>query len=188
MNSGTGRQRTTTAGTDARRELILQAATSLFASQGYAQTTLDHIAKDMGVSKPFIYYYFRDKQELFEVISWQPVMDCFSALDFAANDPRPAATKAVEGLRGLIQATIQHHPASFFYYREPQVFRSEFIQAVKQHSHRFYDTLCPLLEQARWCLALSRDQDHRAGGLQPARLPLQLVPTRRPPHAQRGGG
>ena len=149
MNSGTGRQRTTTAGTDARRELILQAATRLFASQGYAQTTLDHIAKDMGVSKPFIYYYFRDKQELFEVISWQPVMDCFSALDFAANDPRPAATKAVEGLRGLIQATIQHHPASFFYYREPQVFRSEFIQAVKQHSHRFYDTLCPLLEQAR---------------------------------------
>jgi AcrR family transcriptional regulator len=149
LPQGTGRQRATTQGTDLQRERILQAAAQLFAAQGYANTTMAQIVRALGVTKPFVYYYFRDKQEIFETLSWRPAVDCFTALDFAAGDPRRASEKVIEGIERLIRATISHHPCAFFAYREPQVYRPEYIAAQKKLAHHFYDLLCPLLEEAR---------------------------------------
>jgi len=149
LPQGSGRQRASTAGTDVQRERILQAAARLFAAQGYASTTLAQIARELGVTKPFVYYYFRDKQEIFETLSWRPTVDCFTALDFADGDPRRASEKVMAGLEGLIRATIAHHPAAFFPYREPQVYRPEYRAAVKKLAHHFYGKLCPLLDEAR---------------------------------------
>jgi AcrR family transcriptional regulator len=149
LPQGTGRQRAATQGTDLQRERILQAAAQLFAAQGYANTTMAQIVRALGVTKPFVYYYFRDKQEIFETLSWRPAVDCFTALDFAAGDPRRASEKVIEGIERLIRATISHHPCAFFPYREPQVYRPEYIAAQKKLAHHFYDLLCPLLEEAR---------------------------------------
>ena len=80
LPQGTGRQRATTAGTDVQRERILQAAAQLFAAQGYASTTMAQIVRALDVTKPFVYYYFRDKQEIFETLSWRPAVDCFTAM------------------------------------------------------------------------------------------------------------
>ncbi|WP_234262822.1 TetR/AcrR family transcriptional regulator [Hydrogenophaga sp. NFH-34] len=144
-----GRQRATTAGTDVQRERILRVAETLFAAQGYAQTTIEQIVRALGVTKPFVYYYFKDKQEIFETLSWRPSVECFTALDFADLDDRRASEKVREGLQRLIRATIANHPAAFFPYREPQVYRAEYLAAVKRLANHFYDRLVPLLEQAR---------------------------------------
>ena len=149
MPQGTGRQRAATQGTDVQRERILQAAARLFAAQGYANTTMAQIVRALGVTKPFVYYYFRDKQEIFEVLSWRPTVDCFTALDFAADDPRRASEKVLEGIERLIRATVAHHPCAFFPYREPQVYRPEYLAAAKKLANHFYELLCPLLEEAR---------------------------------------
>jgi AcrR family transcriptional regulator len=146
---GTGRQRVATAGTDAQRERILQAAAGLFAAQGYANTTMAQIVRALDVTKPFVYYYFRDKQEIFETLSWRPTVDCFTALDFTDADPRPAVEKVKDGIERLIRATVAHYPCAFFPYREPQVYRPEYIEAQQNLAHHFYDRLCPLLEEAR---------------------------------------
>ena len=149
LPQGTGRQRAATQSTDLQRERILQAAAELFARQGYANTTMAQIVRALGVTKPFVYYYFRDKQEIFETLSWRPAVDCFTALDFAAGDPRRASEKVLEGIERLIRATIAHHPCAFFPYREPQVYRPEYVAAQKKLAHHFYDRLFPLLEAAR---------------------------------------
>ena len=149
---GRGRQRTdlTARGaSDAKREDILQAATALFAAQGYAQTTMTQIAERLGVTKPYVYYYFRNKQEIFELLTWRPAVACFTAMDFADDDPRPAREKVAAGLRQLIRATLEHYPAAFFPYREPQVYRPEFIAAQKELANHFYERLCALLRQGR---------------------------------------
>ena len=146
---GNGRQRAATAGTDLQRERILQVASRLFAEQGYAHTTMAQIVRALGVTKPFVYYYFRDKQEIFETLSWAPAVDCLTSMDFAPDDMRPAREKVVEGIERLIRATITHHPAAFFPYRDPQAYRPEYQAAQLKLAHHFYDRLCPLLEQAR---------------------------------------
>jgi len=48
-----------------RRELILQAATRAFAASGYAGTSTDAVAKEAGVSQPYVVRMFGSKLELF---------------------------------------------------------------------------------------------------------------------------
>lgn len=149
---GRGRQRAELAGSassDAKREAILEAATALFATQGYDRTTMEQIAQQLGVTKPYVYYYFRNKQEIFEMLSWRPAVACFTAMDFEDGDRRSAREKVHAGLRQLIHATIAHYPAAFFPYREPQVYRPQFVAAQKQLANHFYERLCTLLEQGR---------------------------------------
>ncbi len=144
-----GRQKAATAGSDEKRERILRAAEALFDTQGYANTTIEQIVQKLGVTKPFVYYYFRNKQEIFETLCWTPAVACFTAMDFAGDDTRPAHEKVTEGIERLIRATLEHHPAAFFPYREPQVYRPEYLAAQKQLANHFYDRLCALLEEGR---------------------------------------
>ena len=144
-----GRQRFPTAGSDEKRERILKAAEALFDRNGYANTTIEQIVQSLGVTKPFVYYYFRNKQEIFETLCWAPTEACFTVLDFAADDPRPAHEKAVDGLQRLIAATIAHYPAGFFPYREPQAFSPAYLKASRAVAQKFYGDLCELLEQGR---------------------------------------
>jgi hypothetical protein len=132
-----------------KRERILKVAERLFAKHGYANTTMEQIVDALGVTKPYVYYYFRSKLEIFETLSWTPTVACFSTMDFPPDDHRPAHVKVVEGLEKLIRATLAHYPSAFFPYREPQVYRPEYMAAQKQVANHFYDQLCPLLEKAR---------------------------------------
>lgn len=144
-----GRQKADTTSSDEKRERILRAAEALFDEQGYAITTIDQIAARLGVTKPFVYYYFHNKQEIFERLSWAPTVACFTAMDFDEDDARPAHVKVTEGIERLIRATLEHHPAAFFPYREPQVYRPEYIEAQRKLANHFYDRLCALLEEGR---------------------------------------
>ena len=144
-----GRQKTSTASTDEKRERILKVAETLFDQQGYAQTTMEQIVRALGVTKPYVYYYFHNKQEIFETLSWRPTVDCFTAMDFAEDDARPAHEKVAAGMEQLIRATIAHYPAAFFPYREPQVYRPEYRAAQKKLAQHFYEQLCALLEEGR---------------------------------------
>lgn len=143
-----GRQKAATPGTDAKRERILQAAERLFHAQGYADTTIDQIVRELGVTKPYVYYYFRNKQEIFELLAWEPSVACFTVLD-GPDDGRPAHEQVARALRDIIRLTIDYHPSSFFAFREPQAFRPEFAAELRRLANHFYTKLCALLEQAR---------------------------------------
>ena len=144
-----GRQRAPTAATDVKRERIMAVAARLFFEQGYANTTIDQIAAELGVSKPFVYYYFRDKLTLLETLSWGPTEAALSSMDFPADDPRPAHAKLAAGLERLIRVTLEHHPAATLPYRELQVYGPEYRRAHQRMADRFYDRMTALLEQAR---------------------------------------
>ena len=51
-------------GYDELREQILARAARLFARRGYTATTMNEVAEACGVSKPSLYHYVRDKQQL----------------------------------------------------------------------------------------------------------------------------
>ncbi len=51
-------------GYDGQREQILVRAARLFASQGYTATSMNEVAEACGVSKPSLYHYVHDKQQL----------------------------------------------------------------------------------------------------------------------------
>lgn len=147
--TASGRQRAATPGTDAKRERILAAAERLFHAQGYADTTMEQIVRALGVTKPYVYYYFRNKQEIFELLAWRPTVACFTVLDLPPDDARPAHEKVARGLEDLVRHTVDYWPSAFFAYRDPQAFRPEYAAAQKRIANHFYAKLVALLEQAR---------------------------------------
>ncbi len=48
------------------RERILRAASDLFARHGFSRVSMRAVAGAAGVTKPALYYHFRDKESLFE--------------------------------------------------------------------------------------------------------------------------
>jgi TetR/AcrR family transcriptional regulator len=54
------------------RERLLSGATGLFASKGYAATTVREIVERAGVTKPVLYYYFRSKEGIYLDLMQQP--------------------------------------------------------------------------------------------------------------------
>ena len=47
---------------------IIRTAAKMFASKGYHATTIDEIAKELGITKPSIYYYVKNKEEILREI------------------------------------------------------------------------------------------------------------------------
>jgi AcrR family transcriptional regulator len=54
------------------RERLLAGATGLFASKGYAATTVREIVERAGVTKPVLYYYFRSKEGIYLELMREP--------------------------------------------------------------------------------------------------------------------
>lgn len=49
---------------EAKRLAILEAAAKIFNQRGYHSTSMSDVADVLGVSKPFLYYYLKDKEDL----------------------------------------------------------------------------------------------------------------------------
>jgi AcrR family transcriptional regulator len=47
-----------------KREAVLRTASSMFCERGYMATQMDDVARELGVSKPTIYYYFKNKEDV----------------------------------------------------------------------------------------------------------------------------
>ena len=50
------------------RQQLLRAALRHFANSGYAATSVQHIVDDARLSKPALYYHFKDKAGLFQAL------------------------------------------------------------------------------------------------------------------------
>jgi AcrR family transcriptional regulator len=85
-----------------RRELVLQAATRAFAASGYAGTSTDAVAKEAGVSQPYVVRMFGTKLELFLAVFGRACDQVEAAfrgvLDDGPFDPSSEDDKARMGL------------------------------------------------------------------------------------------
>jgi len=80
---------------------LLAVAVKVFYANGYAETTLQHIADEMGFTKPAIYYYARNKEELLLAIYAQIV-------EPAIEEARTIAEGSGDGAQRLIVLIRQH--------------------------------------------------------------------------------
>jgi AcrR family transcriptional regulator len=92
-----------------RRDLraeILAAARGLFIQQGYHGLAMRQIAEAVGVSKPALYYHFRDKEELFLAVV-QAALDKMEGLLERAAAQKGGARQQI----GALIHTILDQPA-----------------------------------------------------------------------------
>lgn len=81
---------------DDQREIIIKAATAVFAHHGYKKATLESIGQSIGKVKSFVYYYFKNKEELFEAVIDNEVEQLKSRFEEIVTSSSSASQKLVE--------------------------------------------------------------------------------------------
>jgi len=82
------------------KKSILESARRLFARFGPKKTTLDEIAQEAGIGKATLYYYFRDKQEIFLKVIEEEAEELLRRMEQAVQEYENPELK----LRALILA------------------------------------------------------------------------------------
>ena len=89
-------------GYDTQREQILARAAELFARQGYSATSMNQVAEACGVSKPSLYHYVRDKDQLLVEIAGGHVAKLNALVDEVQREPLAPEPR----VRRLIEAFV----------------------------------------------------------------------------------
>ncbi|POA17080.1 TetR family transcriptional regulator [Pseudomonas sp. FW300-N1A1] len=85
----------------AKREAILGAAKRLFLSNGYANTSMDAVAAEAGVSKLTVYSHFTDKETLFSSAVMAKCEEQLPTLFFELPDEMPIESVLLNIARGF---------------------------------------------------------------------------------------
>ncbi len=87
--------------TDRKKEIV-EAAKSLFAKNGYSSTSMDDIAKQVGIAKASLYYFFKSKEEIFFAIIEEVIIQVRNLLKQELKICKPDKN----GLASMIDRTI----------------------------------------------------------------------------------
>src|ERR687893_1723461 len=106
-----GRQRKPGAGVSPTRERIMDVAEAHLGEAGYLGVSLEEVAREVGVSKPALYYHFpQGKEELFVAIAHRALAHHREGLERAMAAHDSAADKLRAVARWLMSEGNQEHP------------------------------------------------------------------------------
>ena len=96
-----------------KKQDIVQAATWLFAEQGFDGTTTLQISKEAGITEPVIYYHFKGKNELFTGIIASTFERFFAHLD-ALPEKTDTEFEKIEKLIALHFDVVKEMPDEIY--------------------------------------------------------------------------
>lgn len=79
-----------------RKEQILEAAAALFAEKGYYKTTTADVAREVGVTQPYVFHFFKSKEALYLAVLEQATQRIFHA--FSTVEASPEELKEAMGM------------------------------------------------------------------------------------------
>ena len=114
---------------DERKEQILSAALSLFATKGLVETRIADISKKTGISMGLIYHYFSSKEEVFSTLIESSLDRMNEAAMNLGSLPVSAKEKIEMAITGLLKGFEQNEQAPEYYYLITQAALSEAVPA-----------------------------------------------------------
>lgn len=90
------------------KEKILQIAEQLFAEKGYDGTSVDVIAKKTGVNKALIYYHFKNKEDILNLLNERVMDELIKQVEYSMSaHERGEEKKKREGLSEILDFLLQ---------------------------------------------------------------------------------
>ncbi|MEC9347691.1 MAG: TetR/AcrR family transcriptional regulator [Pseudomonadota bacterium] len=101
-----------------KRERILEAARQLFFERGYQGTTLDQVAKQLEVTKPFIYSHFENKAELLGAICERGTRASLETVTAASERDGAPIERLIWTIREFVLLMTRYQANVAVYFRE----------------------------------------------------------------------
>ncbi|MCB0491283.1 MAG: TetR/AcrR family transcriptional regulator [Cyclobacteriaceae bacterium] len=90
-------------------ELILNAAVKVFTRKGYAGARMEEIAKEAGINRALLHYYFRDKETMFNIIFETKFKEFFTGL-FGVFQSNASFTEKIRSIIDHEITVLSKHP------------------------------------------------------------------------------
>jgi AcrR family transcriptional regulator len=130
-----------------KRERILEEAVKLFYERGFTGTTLDDIAAELGVTKPFIYTHFRSKSDLLTALCKPTIELSLDAVTRASKAVGSPAQRLRRAIVGFTQVVLSRQANIAIYFREEKNLSPEALAEINALRKKFDRVLSKLLAE-----------------------------------------
>ncbi|WP_394236550.1 TetR/AcrR family transcriptional regulator [Niallia oryzisoli] len=114
-----------------KKELIIESAVRVFAERGYYKATTAMVAKAAGVTQPYVFHFFENKEELFKVVidrAFGRVYDTFVKVEAPAD-------QLLETMGRGFAEIIQTHRAEVLMVMQAHTISEP---GIREHSRKLY--------------------------------------------------
>jgi len=140
----------------------MEIAEDLFHRQGYAQTSMDDIARATGLLKGSLYYYMKSKEDLL----YRIVEDVHEVSRAQLDEARQQeGTPALQRLLNFVEAQVTYLALNVtrvaVYHHEWHRLEGDRLKSVRAARHAYDDALIALLEELKGEGSLAEDANTR---------------------------
>jgi AcrR family transcriptional regulator len=147
---------------DDRYSRIREVAAQMFHERGYAATSLEDIAKAVGMNRATLYYYIGDKAELLIDILGNPLMEMTQQLVVICELDLPASERLGLAIRKHMTTLTDQYPGLFIFFSENlHVLTIGSERDIVQNSRRYADVLTQLIKDGQDSGEFAPDVDAR---------------------------
>lgn len=129
-----------------RKEEIIRVAARLFATKGYHATTLAEIAKELGLTKPALYYHVRDKEDILREIV-NRIMEPMEAAAKAGRSSLPPREKIKEIVKILVKFGAERRETTLIAFEEVKILPKRTSDAIKRRQKEVEQSLQEVLRE-----------------------------------------
>ena len=130
-----------------KRERIVASAVDMFYQHGFGHTTLDQVAVQMGMTKPFIYAHFSSKTELLAAICAQGIGVSLQAIDRALGSGGSSRERLAAFANDFMLAVLESQKHIAIYTREEKNLEPADREKIQNMRREFDRKLTGLLDQ-----------------------------------------
>lgn len=140
---------------DFKRTSILKEAARQFYAKGYDGTRIDEIAAALGVTKPFIYYHFKNKTELLDEICVHATAISGETLEAAIAAEKEPLEQIRTAVRNLALEVVANQASIAICFREEKYISAEARQRLEANRRGYDVKLNELLSRAKKAKVIS---------------------------------
>jgi TetR/AcrR family transcriptional regulator, cholesterol catabolism regulator len=130
-----------------KRERIIEEAVKLFYARGFTGTTLDDIAAELGVTKPFIYTHFRSKVELLAALCTPTIELSLAAVEEAAKEPGAPSERLHRAVVDFTHVVLSRQANIAIFFREEKNLAPQALAEINALRRKFDHVLSGLLAE-----------------------------------------